>query len=119
MPAKPSRVSRPAPRLFDAVAAWLSPERAATAAAVASLALLAACGGSGDAPETDSASAPPKLSPDELAALYEAGGITFLDVRSIDEIRELGTLSGHLHIPIDELEDRLSEIPPDLPVVTA
>jgi len=89
----------------------------ATPAALLLAASLTACGGSQGDPEE--ASTPPKLSTDELAAIHAAGGYTFLDVRTSEEIREHGTLVGHLHIPIDELEDRLSEIPPDLPVVTA
>jgi len=106
----------------------------ATPAALVLAASLAACGGpqgdeappasdpgetSESAAEPETASTPPKLSPDELAAIAAAGGYTFLDVRTSEEIRELGTFASHLHIPIDELEDRLAEIPPDLPVVTA
>lgn len=108
LPNPPAAPSRPSSRL--------RPRHAAAAlAALASLALFAACGGPGG---TETAAAP-QLSPAELAELHESGGITFLDVRSSEEIRELGTLAGHLHIPIDELEDRLAEIPIDHPVVTA
>ncbi len=95
---------------------WLEHGYAALVA-FASLVLFAACGGSGD--RSGSGTASSKLSPSELAELHESGEITFLDVRSAEEIRELGTLARHLHIPIDELEQRLGEIPIGQPVVTA
>lgn len=68
------------------------------------------------APDDD---APPRLSADDLAQVLESGEVFFLDVRSPEEIRELGTLPDHVNIPIDELERRLVEVPKDMPVVTA
>lgn len=40
----------------------------------------------------------------------QAGGSTFLDVRTADEVAD-GMISGALHVPIDELRARLDEIP--------
>ena len=109
------------------------PKRCAGATALA-LALLVtvACSRNSD-PETEHRAAsteaeeqaapgdrlPPKLSASELADVLDSGDVFFLDVRSADEIRELGTLPGHVNIPIDELEQRLAEIPADASVVTA
>lgn len=62
---------------------------------------------------------PPKLTPDQLAEAAARPGFFFLDVRSPKEIAELGTLPGYVNIPIEELEGRLGEIPPDRQVVTA
>lgn len=62
---------------------------------------------------------PPKLTPDQLAEASARPGFFFLDVRSPKEIAELGTLPGYVNIPIEELEGRLGEIPPDRQVVTA
>jgi hypothetical protein len=42
----------------------------------------------------------------------------FLDVRSAKEIEELGTVKKYVHIPIEELEARLKEIPKGRTVVT-
>jgi rhodanese-related sulfurtransferase len=45
------------------------------------------------------------------------GGPTIVDVRSEDEYLA-GHVAGARHIPIDQLADRLGEIPADHPVVT-
>ncbi len=45
--------------------------------------------------------------------------VFFLDVRSPDEIAKLGSLSGYVNIPLDQLEKRLSEVPKDKLVITA
>lgn len=85
------------------------------AVAAAALLLLGACAGT-DAGEQ--AAAPPlELSADELAALVEAGEVLFLDVRPAKEISEVGTVAGSVPIPIDELPDRLDELPRDRPIV--
>lgn len=61
-----------------------------------------------------------KLRPDQLKSLLaEKSDLFFLDVRSPQEIRELGTLPGYVNIPIDELEQRLSELPRNKTIVTA
>jgi DNA-binding transcriptional ArsR family regulator/rhodanese-related sulfurtransferase len=52
----------------------------------------------------------------ELIAATKAGGVVVLDVRPSDEY-EAGHLKGAVSIPLDELAERLSEIPPDAEVV--
>ena len=44
--------------------------------------------------------------------------IYLLDVRTPAELAEHGLIKGAVNIPIDELEDRLAEVPKDRPVVT-
>ena len=51
----------------------------------------------------------------ELADELPAGELTVLDVRRRDEW-EAGHLDGALHIPLDQLEDRIDEVPGDQPV---
>lgn len=51
----------------------------------------------------------------ELAAEKVDGDVTILDVRRRDEW-EAGHLDGALHIPLDQLEDRMDEVPADGPV---
>ena len=51
----------------------------------------------------------------ERAAEHDHGGLTVLDVRRTDEW-EAGHLEGALHIPLDQLEDRMEEVPADGPV---
>ncbi len=43
--------------------------------------------------------------------------ITLLDVRTREELTTDGAIEGYLHIPIDELEARLAEVPKDKPIV--
>lgn len=52
----------------------------------------------------------PLLTPDEAAALYEPGTGLLLDVRNLGEY-ERGHAKGALNIPVDELRNRLSELP--------
>ena len=84
-----------------------------TGAAVAAAALLAGCGGGGD----ESAAAPRVEAADIDAAL--AAGAVLLDVRTDEELAEHGTIEGFLHIPIDELEARIGELPTGVPILTA
>lgn len=61
-----------------------------------------------------------KLEPTQLAALInQEKDLFFLDVRDPSEIRELGTLPGYVNIPIEQLDQRLAEIPKDKIIVTA
>lgn len=58
--------------------------------------------------------APPvnMLGADQLNKFANSGvTFVFLDVRSAKEIEQDGTLSNYLHIPIDQLEQRLDEVP--------
>ena len=50
------------------------------------------------------------ISRDELLDRLRDGGVTLLDVRSAEEFA-LGHLPGALNIPVDELEQRLAELP--------
>lgn len=57
------------------------------------------------------------VTPRELQARFEAGDdVLVLDVREPWEV-ELGTLPGTLWIPLDELRERLEEVPFDRDVV--
>lgn len=60
-----------------------------------------------------------RLSGDEVRGLVERRHeFVFLDIRAVREILELGSVPGHIHIPLDELPARLAEIPKGKPVVT-
>jgi hypothetical protein len=61
---------------------------------------------------------PPKIQADKIDQAIDEGAF-FLDVRSAKEIQELGTLPGYTHIPIEDLEKRLNELPKDRPILTA
>ncbi len=62
--------------------------------------------------------APKELDAGQVAARLEGGEDLFLlDVRTEDEIRQDGAIEGYTHIPIDELEGRLAEVPKDKPIV--
>jgi adenylyltransferase/sulfurtransferase len=63
-----------------------------------------------------SGSAPLEISVEELKAAREADGdLVVLDVREPWEL-ELARLEGTLDIPMNELPERLSEVPKDKPV---
>ena len=76
--------------------------------------------GAGAEPE---AAAPATAEPTELdvedVAARLAGGedIFLLDVRTSEELVQDGAIEGYTHIPIDELESRLAEVPKDKPIV--
>ena len=73
-----------------------------------------------DAPAAEPAApepAPRVEAADIDAAL--ANGAVLLDVRTDEELAEHGTIEGHIHIPIDELEARIGELPAGVPVLTA
>ena len=53
---------------------------------------------------------------DELLRRLHAGDVTLLDVRSAPEYAA-GHLPGAMHIPLEDLEQRLSELPPGRDVV--
>ncbi len=61
----------------------------------------------------------PQLEGAELAAALADEGIFLLDVREPSELEELGTVEGYVNIPIDQLADRLDELPRDKPILTA
>ena len=83
------------------------------------------CGGGGE-PAADGP-APPEAAAPEPAPRVEAAdidaaltnGAVLLDVRTDEELAEHGTIEGFIHIPIDELEARIGELPTGVPVLTA
>ena len=59
-----------------------------------------------------------ELDVEGVSARLAAGEeITLLDVRTHEELVADGAIEGYLHIPIDELEARLAEVPTDKPLV--
>lgn len=64
----------------------------------------------------------PDAQPLDVAALkakLDAGeDVYIVDVRSKEELAETGIIPGAVHIPIDEFESRISEVPTDKPIVT-
>jgi rhodanese-related sulfurtransferase len=61
----------------------------------------------------------PQLEGTELASALADEGIFLLDVREPSELEELGTVEGYVNIPIDQLADRLDELPRDKRILTA
>lgn len=57
-----------------------------------------------------------EVSRDDLLARAQAGDVVILDVRP-DVEYQAGHLPGALHIPVDELADRLAELPDDVEIV--
>ena len=55
----------------------------------------------------------------EVETIRENQQPFFLDVRTAEEIKELGTLSDYYNIPVDELENRLDELPKNRLILTA
>ena len=55
------------------------------------------------------------ISPDELRERLRRGDVVLIDVRPATEF-EAGHIEGALSIPVDELEGRISELPPDVEV---
>ncbi len=121
-----------------AVACQSVPEDAVNAPANEAVAGNAAAGATADAANAPEANAPaaeavadqaqrrerpvpeaPRAEGDQLAELLASGDFLLLDVRRPDEIERLGTVEGYLNIPIEELADRLEEVPRDRPILTA
>ena len=94
------------------------------AAALAAAVLGWGCGGGEPPAEEDAAAEPatPEPAPRVEAADIDAAlanGAVLLDVRTDEELAEHGTIDGFVHIPIDELEARIGELPAGVPVLTA
>ena len=69
-------------------------------------------------PEAPAPAEPEELDVEDVAARLDGGeDITLLDVRTSEELERDGAIEGYLHIPIDELETRLAEVPKDKPIV--
>lgn len=82
------------------------------------------CGGGEPAAEEPAApeEAAPEPAPRVEAADIDAAlanGAVLLDVRTDEELAEHGTIDGFVHIPIDELEARMGELPAGVPILTA
>ena len=60
---------------------------------------------------------PALLTPEQFQEQLSQPKVLTLDVRSSKERSELGALEDSLHIPLDELEQRLEEIPRDRLIV--
>ena len=60
-----------------------------------------------------------RVSVDDIDKLLADGKVVLLDVREPKELEELGTIEGSIHIPIGQLETRLSELPKDRVILTA
>lgn len=56
----------------------------------------------------------PEIEVAELAAALDEGAVV-LDVRTIDEVEE-ARVAGVVHVPLDELEHRLAEVPEASPL---
>jgi len=101
--------------------------RALACGAFSAALALAACGG-GESPDTATSSeseavatevaAPTELDVENVATRLAGGeDIFLLDVRTPEELVQDGAIEGYTHIPIDELEGRLAEVPRDKPIV--
>ena len=78
-----------------------------------------ACSGAGGTGESGSTAAPaPRVEAADIDAALAAGAL-LLDVRTDEELAEHGTIEGFVHIPIDELEARIGELPTGVPILTA
>lgn len=53
---------------------------------------------------------------DEVPSLKRDGSVTLLDVRTEEECAASGMIDGFVNIPVDELRDRIGEIPEGKPV---
>ena len=92
-------------------------------AALAALAF--GCGGGGE-PAAEEPAAPEAAAPEPAPRVEAAdidaaltNGAVLLDVRTDEELAEHGTIEGFVHIPIDELEARIGELPSGVPILTA
>ena len=54
--------------------------------------------------------APGAIATEEFVALHKAGSVVLIDVRT-DQEATTGVISGALHMPLEQLEDRLAELP--------
>ena len=83
------------------------------------------CGGGeppAEAPAPAAEAPAPESAPRVEAADIDAAltnGALLLDVRTDEELAEHGTIDGFVHIPIDELEARIGELPAGVPILTA
>jgi hypothetical protein len=70
------------------------------------------------AASTTASAEPPRFDPADLKRRLDGGeDVYLLDVRTPKELEEEGAIDGYHHIPIDELEARVSEVPKGKPMV--
>ncbi len=60
-----------------------------------------------------------RVDPGDLDQVLSDSDVIFLDVRESWELEQLGTRPGYVHIPLAELESRLTELPRDKMILTA
>jgi 3-mercaptopyruvate sulfurtransferase SseA len=60
-----------------------------------------------------------RVKPEDIDKALAEGNVLVLDVREPKELEELGTIPDSLHIPLGQLEKRLSEVPKDRLILTA
>ena len=72
-----------------------------------------ACGGNEQMGEAQ------RITGERLTETIARDDVFYLDVRRPDELTQLGTVEGYTNIPIEELEQRLGELPRDRPILTA
>lgn len=60
-----------------------------------------------------------RVSGDDIEKMLADGKVVLLDVREANELAETGTTADSIHIPIGQLESRLSELPKDRVILTA
>ncbi|MFN7210397.1 MAG: rhodanese-like domain-containing protein [Aggregatilineales bacterium] len=82
---------------------------------VAALVVSGTAGGGG-APQVGGAARGGLLSPGEEVAPFGAVPHLLLDVRTVGEFQS-GHLAGAVNIPVEQLAQRLAEVPRDLPIV--
>ncbi len=96
-----------------------------TGVGLAVAAVASGCGGGeppAEAPAPAAEAPAPEPAPRVEAADIDAAltnGALLLDVRTDEELAEHGTIDGFVHIPIDELEARIGELPAGVPILTA
>ena len=74
--------------------------------------------GAGQPAESSPPAMTKDLDPGDVAARLGAGEELFLlDVRTAEELEQDGAIEGYVHIPIDELQARMNEVPKDKPIV--
>ncbi|MFN8614184.1 MAG: hypothetical protein U0931_42025 [Vulcanimicrobiota bacterium] len=61
----------------------------------------------------------PMIPVEQIETVRQQKDPFFLDVRSAEEVQKLGTLPDYYNIPVDELEQRLDELPKDRLILTA
>lgn len=59
-----------------------------------------------------------EISTEQLEKYLNDKKVFFLDVRTPEEIKQLGSVPGYVNIPIDQLPNRLHEVPKDKLIVT-